>query len=78
VGRTVDRLTTSGRSGREVGAIEPLAVGACDPEPDGGQGDAEASCDLAEGDAPSDGGDDLTTTILGSVFGPRETSNESG
>ena len=55
-------------------AVESLPVGACDPEPDSGQGDTEAASDLAERGAPADGGDHITTALLGSAFlpsGPR-------
>jgi hypothetical protein len=49
LGRAIDRQTTTRRPGREGDAVKPLGAGAGDPEPDGGQSDVEASCDLAEG-----------------------------
>src|SRR5512135_1628708 len=65
----IDWPAPSGRAPRDVGAVEPLAVGPCDPELNGGQCHAEASSDLAHGNAPADGGDHLTTTLLDPVFG---------
>jgi hypothetical protein len=74
----VDRPVTAGGLRREVDPIEAASFGPRDPEPDGGQGDAEAACDLAEGSAAAGGGDHLTTTILDSVLGPSEPRTRSG